>query len=79
MLSLIGNDYLEIFFMEEPWKNWKVPQDAIDWAKVQLDWEWQESQLWEEFNKLPEGKRAIAWVNRVRQLVEAEFFSPFDN
>ncbi|MBD2499879.1 hypothetical protein [Anabaena azotica] len=22
--------------MEEPWKNWKVPQDAIDWAKALL-------------------------------------------
>jgi phage recombination protein Bet len=50
---------------QEPvYANWKVPADAIDWA-IQVTG-LPKSILIEEFATLPnDGKKAVAWVNRV--------------
>jgi len=58
------------FFDEEAWRSWKTPMDAIEWAHEQLP-HLSEKELWQEFNNLlaTNGKKALAWVERVNQLM----------
>lgn len=53
----------------QPWKTWKSEQDAITWAKSQLQ-HMTDEQLQREFNSLnpANGKKAPAWVERVNAL-----------
>lgn len=54
-----------------PWKLWKSPEDAINWASEQLS-DWDIDAIQEEFNELSpsNGKKAPAWVDRVMHLKE---------
>ncbi len=56
--------------LDEIWRTWKTPEDAIAWAQVQLP-EMSIEALRSEFEKLTStnGKKAVAWVERVKQLV----------
>jgi len=55
----------------EVWLNWKSEEDAIAWAQVQLP-EMSADTIQAEFAKLKttNGKKAPAWVERVKQLVD---------
>lgn len=55
----------------EVWRTWKTPEDAIVWASSQLPNMPLES-IRSEFEKLSStnGKKAPAWVERVKQLVD---------
>ncbi len=55
----------------EIWRNWRTPEDAISWAKTQLP-DLPLDVIRSEFDALQptNGKRAPAWVERVKQLVE---------
>lgn len=55
----------------EIWRNWKTPEDAIAWASSHLP-ELPLETIRSEFNALQpsNGKKAPAWVERVKQLVE---------
>lgn len=56
---------------DEIWRSWKNPEDAIAWAASQLP-ELSTAAIHSEFDSLPamNGKKAIAWVERVGQLKE---------
>jgi hypothetical protein len=56
-------------WMGEVWLNWKSENDAIAWAKSQLQ-HMNDEQLQREFNSLnpANGKKAPAWVERVNAL-----------
>ncbi|WP_198126303.1 ATP-binding protein [Amazonocrinis nigriterrae] len=57
-----------------PWKLWKSQEDAITWASEQLP-DWDIDAIQEEFNELSpnNGKKAIAWVERVNALKNQDF------
>ena len=59
------------FFDEEVWRSWKTPDNAIEWAHEQLP-HLSEKELWQEFNNLlaTNGKKALAWVERVNHLMQ---------
>lgn len=57
-----------------PWKLWKSQEDAINWASEQLP-NWDIDAIQEEFSELSpsNGKKAIAWVERVNILKNQDF------
>jgi DNA polymerase III subunit gamma/tau len=60
----------------QPWKDWKTPQDAINWAKEQLP-QMTQAQLQEHWQELTpiNGKRAPAWVEAVQKLQQRQLMS----
>ena len=57
---------------EEPWKNWKTPEDAIAWAASQLP-DLPLDVIRSEFKQLNavNGKKALAWTERVKHLADS--------
>lgn len=58
-------------WMGEVWLTWKSEEDAIAWAAIQLP-DLPLETIRSEFENLPlaNGKKAVAWVERVKQLVD---------
>jgi hypothetical protein len=60
----------------QPWRNWSSSDDALNWAEKQLP-DLQRDFLEAEFNSLESsnGKKAVAWVDLVRQMVRSRFLA----
>lgn len=57
----------DVLPLPEIWRDWKTPKDAIAWAKSLLP-HMSEQELQREFDSLPDGKKAAAWVRKVQLL-----------
>lgn len=58
---------------DQVWRKWKKPEDAILWAEAMLP-DMSMDDLQSEFDALEaqNGKKAVAWVQRVNELLEPD-------
>ncbi|NEP36025.1 ATP-binding protein [Moorena sp. SIO3B2] len=57
-----------------PWKDWKTPEDAVEWAQElmpEISSDFLNSK-WQELTA-EEGKKALAWVQYIQETLKSEF------
>lgn len=73
--TIKGAKPMNTFFDDDQvWRRWKTPNDAILWAEKQLP-HYSLDELQAEFDALPlvDGKKAIAWIAKINELMQEVF------